>query len=157
MKKIIVVLPASFILTAFSTKKDSAIAFDKVTELQGYKLRNTAIDFHDFNIWVVTTEDVFDKEFISESSTATRPRFEDQLVLAVKVETLSFSYAVKFRSMTLKDKNLNVYFGVRKEGPAKNGEGPVSLAVVPKDSSVKKINFFHDNVLVKSVPIAMVY
>jgi len=157
MKKFIVVLLAVFMLTAFSTKKDSAVLFDRVTELQGYKLKSTAIDFTDFNIWVVTTDDVFDQVFVSDNGAAVRPRFEEQMVLAVKVETFSYSYAVKFRSMTLKDNNLNVYFGVRKQGPANKGEGPVSLAVVPKDGSVKKINFYHDNILVKTVPIVTVY
>ena len=157
MKKMMVVLLAGFMLTAFSTKKDTAVSFERVTELQGYKLKSTEIDLTDFNIWVVTTEDVFDRVFVADNAAAARPSFESQMVLAVKVETYSYSYAVKFRSMTLKDANLNVYFGVRKKGPANNGEGPVSLAVVPKDGSVKKINFYHDNILVKTVPIVTVY
>ena len=36
-------------------------------------------------------------------------------------------------------------------------EPPVSMAVVPKDKSVRKVNFYHDKVLVKTIPIVTVY
>lgn len=157
MKTIILAVLAGIMLTAFSPIDDTTLRSERVTELSGYKLRDQVIDFHDFNIWVATTEDVFDRTFVAENHLSARPNFGEQMVLGVKVETLSFNYAVKFRTMRMDKNTLNVYFGVRKAGPAQNGEGPVSLAVVPKSGDIRKINFYHDNILVKSVPIVAVY
>jgi hypothetical protein len=52
---------------------------------------------------------------------------------------------------------LNVYFTVQKEGPARDGAGPVTLVAYPKHPQVKKVNFYHGNMLVRTIPIVTVY
>ncbi len=157
MKKIIVIVLAGIMLTAFSIPKNELPVTTDVVELTGYKLRSNIIDRSDFNLWVVTSEDVFETDFEPEHDSVLRPRFEVQMVLAAKVETVHNSYRVKFKKTELVNGTLNVYFNVKREGPAAEVTMPVSMIAVPKDRSMKKVNFYHDNVLVKTVPIVTVY
>ncbi len=157
MKKIILMVLAGIILTAFSIPKNELPGATDVVELTGYKLRSNSFDRSDFNLWVVTSEDVFERDFEPEHDSVLRPRFEEQLVLAAKVETIHNSYRVKFKKTELVNGSLNVYFNVKREGPAEAISIPVSMVAVPKDRSMKKVNFYHDNVLVKTVPIVTVY
>ena len=157
MKKIIVMVLAGIMLTAFSFPKNELPFATDVVELTGYKLRINNIDRSDFNLWVVTSEVVFERDFEPEHDSVLRPRFEEQLVLAAKVETVHNTYRVKFKKTELVNGVLNVYFNVKREGQADVVNVPVSMVAVPKDKSMKKVNFYHDNVLVKTVPIVTVY
>lgn len=132
--------------------------FFGLTELTGYKLRHADLDYRDFNLWVVTSEDVFEQDFEPEHDSVVRPQFENQMVLAAKVETRQNLYSLRFRRTQVRDGALNVYFSVKREGSREeNIQVPVSMIVVPKDKAVKKVNFFHDHILVKTVPIVTVY
>lgn len=157
MKKIIVTVLAGFILSGFSKPVYIAPAATDVVEITGYKLRNEKIDLTDFNLWVVTSEDVFERDFEPEHDSVLRPRFDEQMVLAAKVETIRNAYRVKFKKTELVNGTLNVYFNVKREGAAEEIKVPVSMVAVPKDRSMKKVNFYHDNMLVKTVPIVTVY
>lgn len=157
MKKIIVILLAGFMLTGFSVPvKDNPVA-GEVMELTGYKLRSNIIDHTDFNLWVVTNEDVFIRDFEPLHDSVLRPRFDEQMVLAAKVETIHYSYRLKFRKTVVVNGILHVYFNVKKEGPVEETETPVSMIAVAKDRAIKKVQFYHDNMLVKTVPIVTVY
>lgn len=157
MKKIIIVLLAGIMLSAFSSPvKEAPVAFT-VNELTGYKLRNNIIDTHDFNLWVVTNEDVFNRDFVPMYDSVLRPQFDSQMVLAAKVETINYAYRVRFRSVVEDNGSLNVYFSVKKEGVAGEVESPLSMITFSKDRGIKKVNFYHDNVLVKTIPVVAVY
>lgn len=157
MKKIIVMILAGIGLTAFSIPENKTPLVGEVIELTGYKLKHNNIDYTDFNLWVVTSEDVFERDFEPEHDSVLRPRFDEQLVLGAKVETIHNSYRVKFKKTELVNGTLNVYMSVKREGAVEEVKLPVSMAVALKDRSMKKVNFYHDNVLVKSVPIVTVY
>ncbi len=157
MKKIIVTMLAGIILTAFSNPVNVSPASTDVVEITGYKLRNEKIDLTDFNLWVVTSEDVFERDFEPEHDSVLKPRFDEQMVLAAKVETVHNAYRVKFKKTELVNGTLNVYFNVKREGSPETVKVPVSMVAVPKDKSMKKVNFYHDNLLVKTVPIVTVY
>jgi hypothetical protein len=157
MKKIIVILLAGFMLTGFRFPVKNNPVVLEVTELTGYKLRSRIIDYHDFNLWVVTNEDVFTRDFEPIHDSVLKPRFDEQMVLAAKVETVHYSYRVKFRKTMALKGVLNVYFSVSKEGPVQETELPVSMIAIPKDKAIKKVQFYHDNMLVKTVPIVAVY
>ena len=144
-------------LTAFSMPRKELPAAGDVIELNGYKLRYTLIDFRDYNLWAVTTEEAFNTEFEAENERVIRPDFERQIVIAGKVETANYTYAVKFKSKEIDGNTLNVYFSVKKTGESLQGAGPVTLAMIPRDKTIKRVNFFHDNILVKTVPIVAVY
>lgn len=157
MKKITTIVMLSVFLTAFTVRKMYNHVAENVKELYGYTLKNKDFDPSDFNLWVVTHSEAFDKTFIAETNKATRPDFDAELVIAAKVETLNYAYRVKFKTILITGDEMNVYFSVRKAGNANQGNGPVSLATVSKNQGVKKVNFYHDNILVRTVPIVWVY
>lgn len=157
MKKTILMLMTGFMLTAFSIPEHETPVTGELTELRGYKLRSNDIDKSDFNLWVVTNEDAFNKDFVPENDSVLKPNFDEQLVLAAKVETYNYSYQVKYRKLEVVNGSVNVYFTVRKVRSGHEAGGPVSMLVLPKDRSYKKVNFYHDNMLVKAVPIVTVY
>jgi hypothetical protein len=156
MKKIIVILLTGIMMTAFSVNKTTLVA-ETMTELHGYTLRNNNVNLHDFNLWVITNEETFNNEFVAETDQVIKPQFETQLVLAAKVVTQSSTYQVKFREIVVDRNTLNVYFSVKRDRPEVEKPGQLAAAAVAKNHAVKKVNFYHDKVLVKSVPIVSVY
>lgn len=156
MKKIIVILLTGLILSGFSTPIKAPVLGD-VTELSGYRLRNNNISLNDFNLWVVTNEDVFIRDFEPLHDSVMHPAFEEQMVLAAKVETANYVYRVKFKRTVVSNGTLHVYLNVRKHGSTDDTVIPLTMVTVPKDKSIRKVQFYHDNVLVKTVPIVSVY
>lgn len=156
MKKLMTMMLLGVVLTAFSTKKEPGTTSDEITELNGYRLRDSIVSLNDFNLWVITTEGVFNEKFVAENEAVAKPDFASQLVIAGKVQTYSNSYKLVFKKIELHNGNLEVYFTVRKVRRGHSAE-PVAMSVFPKDGSVKKVNFYHDNLLVSIVPVNNVY
>lgn len=143
-------------LMAFTTDTGSVENPENVKELSGYQLREKEISLNDYNLWVITNEDGFNKTFVPESEVVIRPRFDEEWVLAAKVETQAHFYSVKFKKVVVEGNALNVYFGVQK--PRRGfAVQPVSIITAPKNREIRKVNFYHDNILVRSVPIGFVY
>lgn len=156
MKKLGIAALLGFALTAFSFTHEPVLLKTTITELTGYRLRNSEISLDNFNLWVVTTETVFDEKFVAEHDHVTRPDFACELVVAGKVQTFANAYTMSFKRMELKSGVLHVYFTVRKTRRG-HSTTPVAMSVFPKDGTVKKVNFYHDNVLVSSIPVNNVY
>lgn len=146
------------LLIAFTLMEEPPVPAENVRELTGYKVRTGNISYTDFNLWVLSNTESFDQQFISDGTMGIKPAFENELVIAAAaVETKSAAYKVKFKSILMKKDELNVYFIVLKEKRKEEHEGQVSMLSISKSLMVKKVNFFHDNVLVRSVPIVIVY
>jgi hypothetical protein len=146
------------VLIAFAPATEPVTTIGNVKELSGYQLRDKVISIHDYNLWVIANEETFDNVFVAQYDSVARPNFEKELVLAAKVETWNNVYKVKFKTILVKDESLNVYFSIQRDKNAMLGIGaPVYISVFPKSSTVKKVNFYHDNVLVRTVPIVSVY
>jgi hypothetical protein len=88
---------------------------------------------------------------------AVKPDFDRNLVVALKVETATNSYRVEYKKITSTDNAVNVYFHVVKQSTRTEEGSPVAMTTVPRTSKTKKINFYHDNMLVKTVPVVSVY
>ena len=157
MKKTFLTALSIGVLTAFTNFTELPTAPDGVKELSGYKVRENLITLSDYNLWAITNDASFDKAFIAETDDVTRPKFEEDLVLAAKVQTKTSSYKVRFIRVVIKNNNLNVYFRVQKNGAAADTASPVAMVAFPKNQHVKNVNFYHDDFLVKSVPIVTVY
>lgn len=157
MKKTVFVVLISSLLTAFTPIGIVPVIDENVKELSGYRLRDTAISLNDFNLWVITQEVAFDDAFIADSHAAPKPKFDVEMVLAAKVVTQANTYNVRFRSFEIRKDELNVYFSVQRDRGGIKDNNNVTLASVPKNRKVKKVNFFHDNVRVRTVPIVSVY
>lgn len=156
MKKILFILLTGFLLSSFSPAFNHPLLGD-VTELTGYKLRHSEINLHDFNLWVVTNEEVFLRDFEPLHDSVLRPRFEEQLVLAARVETVNNVYRTKFKKTVVANGILHVYMSIRRLGSTDDTVIPLSMVTVSKDQSIRKVQFYHDNVLVKTIPIVTVY
>ena len=156
MKKIIFILLAGSLLSSFSPAFNHPLTGD-VTELTGYKLRHNDINLHDFNLWVVTNEEVFLRDFEPLHDSVLRPHFEEQMVLAARVETVNYVYRTKFRKTVVANGILQVYMSIRRMGSTDDTVIPLTMVSVPKDRSIRKVQFYHDNVLVKTIPIVTVY
>ena len=145
------------LLTACSTEKRVVIPNVAITSLPGYTVRDTAISHHDFNVWVITTETSFDSLFTTVITSAYKPRFDEQIAVAIKAETATTAYNVSFKEMVMRGRVLNVYFNVQKEKPDQEGAGWVSVTAFPKNQSIRRVNFYHDNVMIRSIPVVLVY
>ena len=127
------------------------------TTLRGYSLKNDPGPQPDFNLWVVTNEVAFNQEFIAGEQATGKPDFENQLVVGASAQTERFRYRVDFLKTSVDKNGINIYFHVVKFKPGQEIENNVSLAAIAKNSAAKKVNFYHDNILVKSIPIVSVY
>ena len=150
MKKTILIALIGLLLSAFSTAPGK--------ELAGYKLKNGQdITFHDYNLWAITNEISFDKTFVAENEKTLRPHFESELVVAAKVMTEKNSYKVIFKKILLQNDHLDVFFSVERKKIYEPADSSVSLLSWPKAKGVKKVNFYHGDMMVKSVPLVEVY
>lgn len=157
MKKTVLVVLISSMIAAFTPVGTGPAAPSNVRELSGYKLRTSDFSLRDFNLWFVTNQGTFDETFVAENDNVIKPSFDNEWVVAGKVETMANSYLVTFRKAVLHKEVLNVYFSVEREGPAKLGEGNVTLATVTRNPKVRVVNYYHGNQLIKSIPVVNVY
>lgn len=159
MLRFLLVLPCvSFIfLFACSTQKEVPLAPAQVSSLPGYEIRDTNFSRKDFNVWVVTTPLSFDSLFVTTTAVDTKPDFDSQLVVAIKAQTISSKYKVTFRNMVVDGRELNVYFTVAKDQPEREGSSWVTVAAIPRGNNIRRVNFFHDDVLTRSVRVVIVY
>ena len=140
-----------------TTKTSTAQTTSPVVSLPGYVVKDSNFSRKDFNVWVVTTEPYFDSLFTAVIVNPSRPEFGQQLVVAVKVETATASYKVNFKNMTIRRQTLNVYFNVTKEKPDSENTGWVSVSTYPRNRNLRRVNFYFDDVLIRSIPVVIVY
>lgn len=159
MLRLLLILPGiTFIfLFACSTQKKVSLAPAQVSGLPGYEIRDSNFSRKDFNVWVVTTQLSFDSIFLTTTAVDNKPNFDNQLVVAIKAETSTSQYKVTFRNMVVDRRELNVYFTVAKDKTENEGSSWVTVAAIPRSNDIRRVNFFHDNVLTRTVPVVRVY
>ena len=155
MKKIVIMTLLAGMISAFTTTTEPSEPVDAKL-VSGYTIRENMISLTDYNLWVMTNATAFDQVFIPETNFAGRPDFENELVLAAKVQTWSNSYTVKYLKSVRKGEELNFYFTVE-PGTAKRLGKSVLIASFSRNPEIKKVNFFHGGMLVRSIPIVNVY
>jgi hypothetical protein len=128
-----------------------------IITLPGYTFKDSLFTREDFNVFVITTEYGFDSLLTTNITNPIRPKFDDQLVLAIKAETANYTYKSTFREMTRRNRVLNVYFTVNKEQPGEENAGWVSVTTFPREWKIRRVNFYFDNMLIRSVPVVLVY
>jgi len=146
----IALLLNSFYLDSTIVKNES------ISDLSCYEIKNKTVSHNDFNIWVITNE-VTLNDLFTATECAVKPEFDKNLVVALKVETALYNYRVDYKKITSTENTVNVHFHVVKIGDHSDDGSPVAMTTVPRTSNTRKINFYHDNVLVKTVPIVAVY
>jgi len=128
-----------------------------IVNLPGYTFKDSLFTKDDFNVFVITTEYSFDSLLTTSIINPVRPKFNDDLVLAIKTETPQYTYKSTFREMTLRNRILSVYFTVNKEQPGSENAGWVSVSTFPRDRRIRLVKFYFDNILIKSIPVVLVY
>jgi hypothetical protein len=146
----VALLMSSFVTDSTIVKNES------ISDLSCYEIKNKTVSHNDFNIWVVTNEFTLE-ELFTAGDCAVKPDFQKEIVVALKVETALHNYRVDYKKITTTENSVNVYFHVVKQGAHTDEGSPVSVTSVPKTANTRKINFYHDNTLVKTVPIVAVY
>lgn len=127
-------------------------------ELAGYKLRyDQVFSLRDYNLWVITNESSFDHTFVAIDAAVPRPCFGNELVLAAKVETENNSYHVTFKKVVVEKEVMQVYLAVDRRSEKRDNDSTVSLISWTRPKGLQKVNFYHGNLLVKSVPLVEVY
>lgn len=128
-----------------------------IVSLPGYNFKDSNFTRDDFNVFVITTEYGFDSLLVTSITNPIRPKFAEELVLAIKAETPKFSYRSTFRKMEFRNRILHVHFTVNKEKPDAEDKGWVSVSTFPRDRSIRLVRFYFDNVLIRSIPVVLVY
>jgi hypothetical protein len=157
MFKVLFIMLFSGMLTAFTVNNHSSTDPGTLKELPGYKFVGKDLVQTDFNLWIITNEDAFYDAFMPETDEVPRPQFGKEMVLAAKVQTYANSYDVRFTKTVVRQNELNVYFNVKRKNDVSVDDSSVTLAIFPKNKEVRKVNFYHDDVFVRSVPIVTVY
>ncbi len=140
-----------------TTKSGKSVPVVPIVILPGYALKDTNISKKDFNIWVVTTQTSFDSLFTAVIPDPGKPSFDQKLVVAVNAVTATSNYKVTFRNMLVRRNVLNVYFNVTREKAGAENTDWVSISNYPRDRNLRRVNFYFDDVLVRSVPVVVVY
>jgi hypothetical protein len=153
MKKWGILLVLGAMLSAFTNTRVA----DEVKEMTGYKLAAKNFSLNDYNLWVVTNKEVFCEIFLPAYTNTKAPDFDTEWVLAGKVKTVHNAYTLEFKRASAGTDYLNVYFRLRKDKNARETDETVSMISMPKNSSIKRVNFYHDEVLVRTIPIVTVY
>lgn len=153
MKKYALLILLGSMLSAFTGTRVA----DEVKEMTGYKLAALNYSQTDYNFWVVTNKEVFCETFSPVHAAAKPPEFETAWVLAGKVKTIHHAWTMEFKRITTGPDYLNVYFKLHKDKRAQETDETVSMVSVSKNSNIRRVNFYHDEVLVRSVPIVTVY
>jgi hypothetical protein len=153
-----IIIICSIVLQACSASKKVVVVPNVAMSLMpGYITNDSVLSHTDFNVWLVTTEPSFDSLFTTAITSAYKPDFSREIAVAIRAITYTASYKVTYKEMLRRGNILDVYFTVRKEKPEDEGYGWVSITAFPKNQDIKRVNFFHDNVMIKSIPVVIVY
>lgn len=129
----------------------------EIVTLPGYTFRDSLFTKNDFNVFVITTEYSFDSLLQASITNPIRPKFSEDLVLAIKTETPNYTYKSTFRDMVIRNRVLSVYFTVNKELPGTENAGWVSVSTFPRSRKIRLVKFYFDNVLIEAIPVVLVY
>ena len=156
MRKVTFLLLPFFLLSSFSIERTDGTGTPVITELSCYHIKAKTVSHTDYNIWVVTNQGALEEHFIADSC-ASNIDFEHELLVALKLETDQGTYKINIKRITIAGNAINVYFESRRlKIPVEEGS-PLVMASISKDSTVRKVNFYHGDMLVKTVPIVTVY
>jgi hypothetical protein len=157
-----IVVPCFIILffisfVACSNEKKITVPQSEIKSLPGYVVKDSNFSRKDFNVWVITTSLSFDSILSAVDTSVKKPSFDKDIVLAMKAATATNTYRVTYNRMVMQGTTLNVYFDVEKDKPTKDDFGWVSMQTISRDKQVRRVKFYYGDVLVRSVPVVIVY
>lgn len=124
--------------------------------LQGYFVKNNVLLQEEFNYLVITNKGDFDNIFgiaATGNSKIIKPDFSGQVVLAIAGKSSETKKTIWIERAVIGDKEMNVYFSTASGGVQTFSSTSLSLAAVPRSRSVRKVNFYKGEALVKKVQV----
>lgn len=124
--------------------------------LNNYILRTDVVVTQD--VWYMYFSDAtpFNNTFqLSRSSpgNVVVPDFDGQRVVAIAQKSSTNIIDIKFRKAEAGGKDLNVYYEVITSPGTNYPHSPFTVAIIPKNSSVKRINFYKGDTKEKTINI----
>lgn len=145
------------LLSACSTNRHTSASAIGLTPLGNYFVKNTVTLPDEYNYKVSVSQADFDQIFdvaATMNNTIAKPDFSGQVAVAVMGKPSSQQQEISFEKATLGGKDLYVYYTVKKGGTQSYTSTALALATVPKANDVKRVNFYQDSTLVKTVPVS---
>ena len=153
----LIIVCSIFLQACSASKKVVVVPNVAMSLMPGYITNDSVLSRTEFNVWLVTTELSFDSLFTTAITSAYKPDFSKEIAVAIRAITQTSSYKVTYKEMLRRGNVLDVYFTARREKPEDEGYGWVSITAFPKNQDIKRVNFYHDNVMIRSIPVVIVY
>jgi hypothetical protein len=142
------------IIACTSTKKTTPSAIG-VVPLHNYVLNENTSFSDDTNFLFFGSANIFHNTF-SMTKTSIRnaivPDFAAQSVVAIIMKPTEKVVSVEINKATTSGKDLNIYYTTADTTSWQTyKQTPMTVATVPKSGSVRKVNFFKDNIRQKTI------
>lgn len=157
MRNCLFALFSSVLLSACSGNRHTSASPIGLTPLGNYFVKNTVALPDEYNYKVSVNQADFDQTFgvaSTMNNTIIKPDFSGQIAVAVIGKPSSQQQEISFDKATLGGKDLYVYYKTKKGNTQSYTSTPLALATVPKAIDVKRVNFYQDSTLVKTVPVS---
>lgn len=156
MKNFTVLIVALVTLSCNSAKNITASSIGLVP-LDNYFVKNNVTLTDDTTYQAITNNATFENNFGVAKTMDNKiitPDFNGQTVVAVILKPTNKNVSVKLLKATLDGKDLNVYYSITNNGADLTyTQTPAAVATVPKALDAKNVNFFSQDVKVKTIPL----
>lgn len=154
MKKLILFIIIIASLSCNTNRQATTGSQVGLLNLTHYYLKNSVSLNSNYNGMVIANENDFETLFYAENpagNTVSTPDFKGQLVVALALNRNGNDKMV-FAKAEITKNAINIY---GKQGTVQSeNDSPVAVATVPKYSDAKKVNFFIDGELVKTISVS---
>jgi hypothetical protein len=148
---------AVFLASCAGSKQNKASAIGLVS-LNNYFVKNTVPLPDEYNYKVATSQAAFDETFgmaATMNNSIQKPDFSGQTVVAVIGKASTLQQEIRLDGASVAGKDLHVYYSIKKGSEQSFSATALALVAIPKAIDVKKVNFYQDSVLVKTVPVTI--
>ena len=143
-------------LSCNNTKNITASSIGLVP-LDNYFVKNNVTLTDDTTYEAITSNVTFENNFGVAKTMDNKiitPDFNGQTVVAVILKPTNKNVSVKLLKATLAGKDLNIYYSISNNGADLTyTQTPTAIATVPRALDAKNVNFFSQDVKVKTIPL----
>ena len=143
-------------LSCNNTKNITASSIGLVP-LDNYFVKNNVTLTDDTTYEAITSNVTFENNFGVAKTMDNKiitPDFNGQTVVAVILKPTNKNVSVKLLKATLAGKDLNIYYSISNNGADLTyTQTPTAVATVPRTIGAKNVNFFSQDVKVKTIPL----
>ena len=156
MKNLAFLIVIIVMLSCNNTKNIAASSIGLVP-LDNYFVKNNVTLTDDTTYEAITSNVTFENNFGVAKTMDNKiitPDFNGQTVVAVILKPTNKNVSVKLLKATLAGKDLNIYYSISNNGADLTyTQTPTAIATVPRALDAKNVNFFSQDVKVKTIPL----